>query len=503
MKEKIFDKKNLYYVFLFVVVVFLSLVGLNSSPLNKGITQNDSAVFQIMGKGMLDGQVIYKDLFDHKGPIMYIINAIAYLISPKIGLFVVEIVLIYIGALFIFKTSKIFVNEKISFIMALFYLMLFFLYSWGGNFTEEYAITFVSIALFCIEKIIYEKKNDNKLLWIIIGLTFALTFFIKPTYIAVWIAFGFAYLIYTIKENKIKELIKYIIYMLIGILIVSVPIFIYLIVTEDISDFIKSFFIMNMKYSTSTLSEKKNAFLNLICNYKYFDFLVIGLISNVFILIDKNIKYENKIFITFFFIVSGVLTCWAPRTYKHYLMQLAPTITFELIMFVFLVSTLKLKDKEKELLKQIPVNIIYSFVIIYLIFTTSILISNELGVCSVVAKNGPIIAEMLNEVKAQLGKEDEMIVLGNEPYYYIYLEKQPKFKYFFQIPIILFDKDIQKETQDYIVKEKPKVIIKDFTSYDEPDFVNLYGNEVENFIKQEYQEYDVGRFKYYIKNSDI
>ena len=126
MKEKIFNKKNLYYVFLFVVVIFLSLVGLNSSPLNKGITQNDSAVFQIMGKGMIEGQVIYKDLFDHKGPIMYLINAIAYLISPKIGLFVVEIVLIYIGALFIFKTSKIFVNEKISFIMALFYLMLFF-----------------------------------------------------------------------------------------------------------------------------------------------------------------------------------------------------------------------------------------------------------------------------------------------------------------------------------------------------------------------------------------
>ena len=153
MKKKVFNKKNLYYVFLFIVVIFFALVGLSSSPLNKGITQNDSAVFQIMGKGMIEGQVIYKELFDHKGPIMYLINAIAYLISPQMGLFIVEIFFIYIGVVFIFKTSKMFINKEISLIMSLLYLMLIFVTISGGNFTEEYAMTFTSMALYCIMKI--------------------------------------------------------------------------------------------------------------------------------------------------------------------------------------------------------------------------------------------------------------------------------------------------------------------------------------------------------------
>lgn len=496
MNKILKNKENIYTIFLFIIVLFFALIGLISSPINKGITQNDSAVFQIMGRGMVEGQVIYKDLFDHKGPIMYVINAIAYLISPQIGLFIVEVSLIYIGTLFIFKTSKIFTNEKTSFIMALFYLMLLFLYIWGGNFTEEYAMTFVSIALFCIEKIIYEKKH-NKTLWIIIGLTFALTIFIKPTYIAIWIAFGIAYLIYSIKENKIKELITYIMYMLLGTLIVAIPILIYLLVNNDISDFIKSFFTMNMQYSTSTLSEKKKAFLLLITYYKYLNFCIIGIICNLVILVDKNIKYENKIFITSFYVISVILTCWAPRAFQHYLMQLAPTITFELIMFLYLIS--KIQNKDKKLPKKILINSIYIIATIYLILITSLTISKKLGVKSDVAKESEIIKEKLDKVKSQLEKNDEIIVLGNEPYYYIYLEKYPKFKYFFQIPIISYDEQIKQDTQNYILNEKPKAIIKDFTSYDEQEFIGLYGNEIENYINKEYQEYGEGRFKYYIK----
>ena len=37
-----------------------------------------------------------------------------------------------------------------------------------------------------------------------------------------------------------------------------------------------------------------------------------------------------------------------------------------------------------------------------------------------------------DKLKKYLNEEDEIIVLGNQPYYYMYLNKYPKFKYFFQ-----------------------------------------------------------------------
>ena len=499
MKEKIFNKKNLYYIFLFVVVIFLSLVGLNSSPLNKGITQNDSAVFQIMGKGMIDGQVIYKDLFDHKGPIMYLINAIAYLISPQIGLFIVEILFIYIGAVFIFKTSKMFISKEMSLIMSLLYLMLIFVIISGGNFTEEYAMTFTSMALYCIMKIIYKNKYENKILWGVIGATFALNFFIKPTYIAVWMAFGIIQFIYSIKEKKIKELLKYVFYIIIGILVVTIPIMIYLVLNNDINDFINAFFVMNMKYSKAGVLKKLKFFWILINRYKYLNYIVIGFICNVLILFSKKLDLKNKLFITIFFIISIILTAWAPNAYKHYLIQLAPSIIVELIVWCLCIKySLKLNNKEKKILEELPKKFLYIIFVFFIVFSISCNISNNFKIFSLAETNGKVTNEQLNELKKYLNEDDEIIVLGNQPYYYMYLNKQPKCKYFFQLPIILYDESIKEENKNYIMNNNPRIIIKYMKDYKEEDFNRIYGMDLDSYIKSTYDEYISRDFKYYV-----
>ena len=345
MKNQILNKQNIYYILIFVIVTILAILGLSSSPLNKGVIQNDSAVFQIMGRGMLEGQVMYKDLFDHKGPVMYVINAIAYLINPQIGLFIIETLFISIGAVFIFKTSKMLVNKKVSVIMSLVYVMLMFISILGGNFTEEYAMTFTSIALYCIMKIIYKNEYENKILWGIIGATFALNFFIKPTYIAIWIAFGIIQFIYSIKEKKIKELIKYIFYMIIGIMIVTLPIIIYLVLNDDIHYFIDAFFILNMKYSEAGLLKKAKIFWILINRYKFVGYIFIGIICNILMLFNKKINLKNRLFVTSFFVISIILTAWAPNAYKHYLTQLVPAIVLELIeLCLYIKENLKLNE---------------------------------------------------------------------------------------------------------------------------------------------------------------
>ena len=499
MKNRIFNKQNIYYILIFVIVTIFALLGFGSSPLNKGVTQNDSAVFQIMGRGMLKGQVMYRDLFDHKGPVMYIINAIAYLINPQIGLFIVEILFIYIGAVFIFKTSKLLINEKVSLIMAIVYAILIFITILGGNFTEEYAITFTSIALYCIMKIIYKNEYENKILWVVIGATFALNFFIKPTYIAIWIAFGIVQFIYSIKEKKIKELIKYIFYMIIGIMIVTLPIIIYLVLNDDIHYFIDAFFILNMKYSEAGLLKKAKTFWILINRSKFVGYIIIGIICNILMLFNKKINLKNRLFVTSFFVISIILTAWAPNAYKHYLTQLVPAIVLELIeLCLYIKENLKLNEKESEILKELPQNLILILAICCMILVTGNKISKDVGIFSRIAQNGEVINHELDEVKKYLNKDDEIIVLGNQPYYYIYLNKYPKCKYFFQLPIILYDNSIKEEVQNYIIKNKPKIVIKYIMGHSEENFNYIYGKELEDYINNRYIEYANNQFKYYV-----
>lgn len=499
MKNKILNKQNIYYILIFVIVTILALLGLSSSPLNKGVIQNDSAVFQIMGRGMLNGQVMYKDLFDHKGPVMYVINAIAYLINPQIGLFIVETLFISIGAVFIFKTSKMLVNKRVSVIMSLVYVMLMFISISGGNFTEEYAMTFTSIALYCIMKIIYKNEYENKILWGIIGATFALNFFIKPTYIAIWIAFGIIQFIYSIKEKKIKELIKYIFYMIIGIMIVTLPIIIYLVLNDDIHYFIDAFFILNMKYSEAGLLKKAKTFWILINRSKFVGYIIIGIICNILMLFNKKINLKNRLFVTSFFVISIILTAWAPNAYKHYLTQLVTAIVLELIeLCLYIKENLKLNEKESEILKELPQNLILILAICCMILVTGNKISKDVGIFSRIAQNGEVINHELDEVKKYLNKDDEIIVLGNQPYYYIYLNKYPKCKYFFQLPIILYDNSIKEEVQNYIIKNKPKIVIKYIMGHSEENFNDIYGKELEDYINNRYIEYANNQFKYYV-----
>lgn len=499
MKNQILNKQNIYYILIFVIVTILAILGLSSSPLNKGVIQNDSAVFQIMGRGMLEGQVMYKDLFDHKGPVMYVINAIAYLINPQIGLFIIETLFISIGAVFIFKTSKMLVNKKVSVIMSLVYVMLMFISILGGNFTEEYAMTFTSIALYCIMKIIYKNEYENKILWGIIGATFALNFFIKPTYIAIWIAFGIIQFIYSIKEKKIKELIKYIFYMIIGIMIVTLPIIIYLVLNDDIHYFIDAFFILNMKYSEAGLLKKAKIFWILINRYKFVGYIFIGIICNILMLFNKKINLKNRLFVTSFFAISIILTAWAPNAYKHYLTQLVPAIVLELIeLCLYIKENLKLNEKESEILKELPQNLILILAISCMILVTGNKISKDVGIFSRIAQNGEVINHELDEVKKYLNKDDEIIVLGNQPYYYIYLNKYPKCKYFFQLPIILYDNSIKEEVQNYIIKNKPKIVIKYIMGHSEENFNYIYGKELEDYINNRYIEYANNQFKYYV-----
>ena len=76
------DLLRLWLVCLGVSAVFVALASKCSFlyPFNDWV---DANIFFTMGKGMMNGRVLYRDLYDHKGPLLYFIHGIAYLISNK------------------------------------------------------------------------------------------------------------------------------------------------------------------------------------------------------------------------------------------------------------------------------------------------------------------------------------------------------------------------------------------------------------------------------------
>jgi len=65
------------YLILFAVVV---PVLIHVSPMFITFPSRDSGVFMYIGKGILSGNIPYRDYWDHKGPVIYFINALGMLL---------------------------------------------------------------------------------------------------------------------------------------------------------------------------------------------------------------------------------------------------------------------------------------------------------------------------------------------------------------------------------------------------------------------------------------
>ena len=195
---------NLWFPLLFIpiAVCFLLLYSFTTSPLflNDGM---DSAVFKTMGLAILKGKVPYVDIFDHKGPVLYFINALGqWMIPGRMGIFLLQVIGLSVALLYMFKTARLFVGNALSFIVVLFTLFVFGGIIQEGNQCEEWMMYFFTVALYyALHYIVNQSDSPHPLKYsILYGLCFGMAFFIRPndavammgglmTGIAIWLVY--------------------------------------------------------------------------------------------------------------------------------------------------------------------------------------------------------------------------------------------------------------------------------------------------------------------------
>lgn len=88
-------KPKAWQLWLFGLVVSAAAVAIcsTSSFLYPFNDWSDANIYFTMGKGMANGRVLYRDLYDHKGPLLYALHALCYWISPHsfLGVYFLEV----------------------------------------------------------------------------------------------------------------------------------------------------------------------------------------------------------------------------------------------------------------------------------------------------------------------------------------------------------------------------------------------------------------------------
>lgn len=149
-------KQDIFYqCALFFSVFVLLFVCTRNSP--AFVYQNwvDPSTYMNVSRAMQKGAVLYRDVFDHKGPLLYLVlvvfSALPVFSFSMTGLYLLQCVTLSVTLRYLYRTARIFLNSLPS--LGIGFVFLFFLlndltYSQGGGSVEELLLPVFTIALY-------------------------------------------------------------------------------------------------------------------------------------------------------------------------------------------------------------------------------------------------------------------------------------------------------------------------------------------------------------------
>lgn len=459
-----------------MILLFTSLLSCMSCSRLKNVGLFwDAAVYLNVSRNILRGKILYKEIVDNKGPILYIINAIGLKIGGQNGVVIIEFLFIFVALLFMYKSSKLICKSKsksiLTTLIAVTYFARFFTF---GLTCEQYGLTFSMIALYmCLQY--YNDNSFSKKQCFMLGILCGLTFFIRPNLIIVFVAFAIGIGLELIIEKKIKELIKYIIFSLCGFLCICTPIFMYFIKNNCLNDFINNVFLMNLTMNKLGVSSSIKEILHAMPIT--FILIIVYLCISVYkLIIQKNKKYLSIIFLV---IITIWFNCISKEIYEHYLIMFIPLL---LLMFSELIG------KKNNGISKVFLLVIY-YVALCIVIANIIVAINYINI----PQHNKIIIEY---IKDNSNENDKIAVLGFSDELYYLSNRESVSKYTYILSNDAFSRrnqiNILNEYFGDIIEKKPVIIIEN---------LNTMTNGVCKYISLE--EYEQLKDEYYICDEDL
>lgn len=245
------------------IAFFLMLFLTRSSFLYPYNNWDDSNSYFSMGKSMFHGALIYRDLFDQKGPYLYFIYGLCSLVSRSTfyGVFAMEVIWAAADLLLINKTLQIYCSKRVSLFLSPLLLTCMFAsksFYWGGC-AEELCLPFLLYPLYILMSRLqrcssknYSSKASKPLEQsaafspkdiLLAGLCCGFVFCVKFTLMGFFLGFA---IVVILTCRSLREFWRLAGCYLLGILLPFVPWLLYFAVTGGLDDWYRVYIYTNV-----------------------------------------------------------------------------------------------------------------------------------------------------------------------------------------------------------------------------------------------------------------
>lgn len=212
---------------------------------------SDANIYFNVGKCIFNGRTLYAEAFDHKGPLIFFIYGLGYLISNTTfhGVFIFELLsgLMLVSAVYL--TAGLYLRKEYAFVVAIVTMLVMLLYSHTGGAPEEFILAFVAISLFLFLHYFKKREVQHRAAYMIWhGVLFAATVFTKINLAVFWVFPVTAIFLMLLLSKEYKNLFVNLLSFLVGVFIITLPLLLYFYVNDALSDAYETYIVLNSKY---------------------------------------------------------------------------------------------------------------------------------------------------------------------------------------------------------------------------------------------------------------
>ncbi len=331
-KKRLKNKTDFINISILCVCFVLGMLALSAytSPLYPHFHGYDAAIFSLMGKGLTEGKELYVDLFDHKGPVIFFINALGNLLGGRSGIFVLQCISGFITIVFMYKTGKLLRPEgkyatvfECLFIFISTFSIFFFTFE-KGNLTEEYSLPVIACALYLFVKYALcadEKTAHPPLYALIYGMGIAYLSFLRLNNAITLFAGVAAILVYLLLKRQYKNAAVNLLWGCVGIALVVLPLLLYFGLHSSLDDMLYATFFHNFHIAVNT------ARTNIWQEPLLFLALYLPMAVSLGLLVIKWIRKEKMSFVDVLLLsvwIGNLLVLVISNRFPHYFLLFCP-----------------------------------------------------------------------------------------------------------------------------------------------------------------------------------
>lgn len=237
-------------LFLSVFALFITTLFSTCSFLYPLNPWDDANVYMTIGNAMLSGKELYVDIFDHKGPVLYLMHEMAAMLSRSsfLGIYLIEVFCSFWFMWYSLRTMRLFSSSAITLPLAclLGWLTLSSDLFYYGDSVEEFSLPILAHSLYFMLRFAKERKAPRWWQSLIMGVGLGLIFWTKFNILFFYIGGIMVLTFIAWRHRQMKELWNTILWVSAGVAVTSGAVLSYFVAHGTIEALIESYFMVNI-----------------------------------------------------------------------------------------------------------------------------------------------------------------------------------------------------------------------------------------------------------------